>query len=198
MKFRRRKPKDLGQHDLPQLDWKNPDKALSAIFDYAIAYAREAEGWYMNMRGPKRVGGRTLRVVAIALVGAAALIPILGEIYGDGGKPAIPPAWASVALLVAATLIGFDRFFGFSTGWARFLTAGLEIGRLRHDFEFEWQELAVSPAAEGPLNRLQLAHDFVEAVDKVVAQETGAWQSEFQAALDAATNELNQQRSKSG
>lgn len=197
MKLKRQRAKDLGKLDLPKLDWGEPGKTLDAVFDHAIAHAKEAEGWYMKERGWKRIGGRVLRFVAIVLAGVAALIPILSEIYSDGGKPGIPPAWSSVALLLAATLVGFDRFFGFSTAWSRFLSAGLEIGRLRHDFEFEWQELAVAPQAAEPLSRLQLAHRLVKEVDKIVAQETGAWKSEFQAALDAANDEISQQHSRS-
>jgi hypothetical protein len=35
------------------------------------------------------------------------------------GIPVIQPAWASVALLVAAACVGLDRFFGYSTAWMR-------------------------------------------------------------------------------
>jgi hypothetical protein len=150
--------------------------------------------WYTEKRRPKRIGGQILRISSIFLLGIAALVPVLSELSAGDGEPAIAPAWASVALVAAATLVALDRYFGFSTGWTRFMAADLHIGRLRRDFEFDWNELEVASADGTAVKQLQLAHRFVAAVDRVVADETSTWSNEFQAALDSATNELSQNR----
>ena len=45
----------------------------------------------------------------------AGIIPILAQILTENGKPRIQPAWASVALGIAAAFVLLDRFFGFSS-----------------------------------------------------------------------------------
>jgi conflict system pore-forming effector with SLATT domain len=166
------------------------------VYGYAVGQAQDAEQWYATKRKPKRIGGQILRITAIVLFGVAALVPVLAEVLSDGGKPGIAPAWSSVALVLAASLVALDRYFGFSTGWTRFVAADLQIGRLRRDFEFAWHELevAANDPEEIPLRRLELAHRFVAAVDRVVAEETSAWSDEFRAVLDSAMKELSQKQ----
>jgi hypothetical protein len=185
---------DLERSKLPPLDWSEPRRSLSTVFEHAIEHAEDAEDWYTRKRGPKKVGGQILRIGSIVLTGAAALIPLLSELFADEGVPAISPAWASVALVLAATLIAFDRYFGFSTGWTRFMTANLKIARLRRDFEFSWQEASAPRAGEeaDPFELLKLAHVFVLAVDDEVADETELWTAEFQASIAAAARQLRE------
>ncbi len=68
-----------------------------------------------------------LRVSAIACGAVAAILPILSQIYTTDDKAAIAPGWAAVALAGAAALVGLDRYFGFSSGWTRFMAAELRI-----------------------------------------------------------------------
>lgn len=186
---------DLETSDLPEFDWSRPEQALSLLYQYALDHARDAETWYTEKRRPKKNGGQALRVTAILLLGIAALIPILSEVVQDGGEPVIAPAWASVALVITATLIGFDRYFGFSIGWTRFMSAELSIARLRRSFEFEWQELQVEGRGD-PLERLRLAKRFVSNVDQIVLDETNAWSAEFRDALDDTAHGFDRQSGK--
>lgn len=181
---------DLKKADLPQLDWSDPDGSLEFIYRHAVAHARDAENWYTRKRRPKKIGGQLLRVVSIALAGLAGLLPILAEIYTDDGKPVIAPGWASVALVLAATLVAFDRYFGLSTGWTRFMASELEIATLRHDFQFRWQEAIAAAGAVNSVRMVELAHGFVVAVDEAVMRETGAWASDFREGLETASREL--------
>jgi hypothetical protein len=187
---------DLKRVDLPKPDWADPHHALIQVYGYALDHAKDAERWYAEKRRPKKVGGQVLRIAAIVLLGVAALIPVLSEIVTDEGSPVIPPAWASAALIGAATLVALDRYFGFSAGWTRFMSADLKIARLRRDFEFSWRELEAPEGgvAGDPLGGLRLAREFVQTVDQVVAEETDTWSDEFHAALDSAVNELNQRQ----
>jgi hypothetical protein len=184
--------KDLRKVYLPQGDWSDPRKALAAVRTYCLEQAKDAEHWYMRERQSKRIWGRFLRFLGILLVGAGVLIPILSQIYAEDGKPEIPPIWASVALLLAALLVALDKFFGFSTAWTRFIATNHEITRQRHQFEFEWQILEAEGGGTGAdsVAFLDLASEFVLAIDEAVAGETLAWSAEFKASLDAAADEL--------
>jgi hypothetical protein len=178
--------------DLPQPAWDDPDRSLSEILDHCLKHAKGYESWYMRKRTPKRIWGRILRAASVLLIGAGVLIPILAQVYTRNGEPVIAPGWASLALVLAATMVALDRLFGFSTGWTRFIETSMQLARLRHDFEFEWQALRVELGSSGPDSALllELAREFVLAVDDVVAAEVLAWSEETRASLDTATDRL--------
>lgn len=180
---------DLERPDLAALDWSAPQRAesLSVVFNHAVGLSRNAEAWYARKRPAKRRCGRALRVGAVVLGSVAAVLPILAEIWTTNSKPAIAPGWATVALAAAATLIALDHYFGFSSGWMRFMGAELRVTRLRHDFEYSWNAYRANsanpPTAAEVAALLELAHSVVLAVDDVVAEETGSWVVEFRGSL---------------
>jgi len=186
--------------DLPQPKWENQDQALGEILSYCLSQAKDAEAWYMRKRRSKWMGGRILRVASVLLVGAGVLIPILAQVYTDDGEPVIAPGWASLALVLAATMVALDRLFGFSTSWTRFIETNIRIERLRHDFEFEWQTLRAEAGDSDfdPVVLLELAREFVLAVDEAVASEVLVWSDELKASLDTATDGLGPKRMEAG
>lgn len=135
-----------------------------------------------------------LRVGTILLGAVAVVLPILGQIYTNDDKPAIAPGWAAVALAAAAALVAFDHYFGFSAGWTRFMAAELQVTRLRHAFEYDWQAAraaaAAPPSEEDVAALLARAREFVLAVHDVIADETGAWVTEFRANLERVEQTL--------
>ncbi len=190
---------DLERADLDELDWspaRRPE-SLSRVFEHAVSLAKGAEEWYAHKRRAKRRWGRALRLGAIALGAVAAVLPILAQISAsDHQHLSIAPGWAAVALAAAATLVALDRYFGFSTAWTRFMAAELRIIRLRHEFEYLWQtERAAAggpPSDDQVASLLKRACDLVVAVDDVIADETGAWITEFQTTLERAEQNLVQ------
>lgn len=191
---------DLPRPDLGQLDWSEQSLAqsLSTVFTHARDFATGAEQWYATHRRSKRRWARILRVGAILLGTAAAVLPVLSEIYTTNGKPSIPPGWAAVVLAAAAGLVALDHFFGFSSGWMRYMNAELEVTRLRHGFSYAWQEaltnLAFPPPPDEVKKFLALARDFVLKVDEVVSAETLAWTVDFQSGLAQAEHQLGSSR----
>ncbi len=193
--------RDLDRPDLEELDWspEHRSASLSAVFRHAVGLASGAERWYADSRRAKRWWGRALRVGAILSGAVAVILPILGQIYTKQGEsPAIPPGWAAVAVAVAGTLVALDRFFGFSVGWARFIATELKLTRLRHDFEYAWQEARAKGA--DPLGEIELldlldrTRLFVLAIDDVIANETGDWVEEFRTTLKETEAKLDGQQ----
>jgi SMODS and SLOG-associating 2TM effector domain 2 len=186
---------DIRQPELGELDWSGDGRAgaLAAVYRHAIGYAEQSEEWYFSHRASKQLGGQALRVGAIALGAIAAILPVISELSDN----AVAAGWATVALALAAAFLALDRFFGFSSGWMRFMVTGQEVASLRHEFEYEWQSKAAS-AAEAPsddqtLALLKLASGLVAAVDATIARETGAWVTEFDSALRRIEKELSRQ-----
>jgi hypothetical protein len=192
---------DLDGGVLPHLDWNAPDPdPLTVIWEHTIGHATKTEGWYAKKRSAKRIGGQVLRVGSIALAAAAALIPILAELWTDDGDAVIPPGWASAALILAASLIVLDRYFGFSTGWTRFMVTELKVARIRHDFEYAWEETISAPGDENQKRSelLRLARGLAKAIDDEVEHESEIWSSEFQASLDATAREMRRMHDPRG
>jgi hypothetical protein len=183
---------DLYRPDLAALDWSMSARvgSLSVVFNHAVGLAGNADKWYARKRPTTKRCGRALRVGAVILASVAAILPILAEISTANGKPAIAPGWAAVALAIAGTLIALDHYFGFSSGWMRFMAAELRVTRLRHDFEYSWNVMLASSAepltADEIAALLDLARAVVLSVDDVVADETGNWVAEFRGTLDRA------------
>jgi hypothetical protein len=191
---------DLERPNLPQLGWDRDSRAasLTTVFEHAVGLSVKAEEWYAVKRPAKRAAGRMLRVATVILGAIAAVIPILSEITTTNGKPAVAPGWAAVSLAVAAALITLDRFFGFSSGWMRFMQAEMQLTRIRHTFEYVWNSLRSSsqdPPDDAQLKAyLKLAEDFVIAVDRIVAAETTAWIKEFRGGLERTEHGLRDSR----
>jgi SMODS and SLOG-associating 2TM effector domain 2 len=181
---------DLEHSDLGELNWSldQRSKSLSSVFDHATAFSRDAEQWYARKRSAKRRYGRALRVGSILLGALAAVIPIVSEIYPTGAG-AIAPGWSAVALAAAATFVGLDRYFGFSSAWMRYMAAELKLAQVRTSFEYMWQ-LKRATTADPPTDDdlailLEDAHTFVSTVNELISEETRAWITEFRTALTA-------------
>ncbi|MDA0161891.1 SLATT domain-containing protein [Solirubrobacter ginsenosidimutans] len=188
---------DIARSDLPELDWGAAERAasLSKVYVHAQGLAVASERWYAANRPPKRVAGRVLRVLALLLGTAAALLPILSEIFTTGDKPAFAPGWASVALVIAAALIAVDRYLGASNAWMRYMTAETQIANLRQEFEYAWnieRTRTASPPTDAEVAvLLGLARKLVADVNDVVAAETGTWISDFRGSLQSTEQGLH-------
>jgi hypothetical protein len=184
-------PKNIEFARLPELSWEPARRgaSLQAVADYVAHEAESAIGWYLRRKDSKRRWAQGLRFGAIVATGLAGLIPLLAEIWTDDGRPEFTPAWASVALLVAAACVGLDRFFGYSTAWMRFLTTEMEIRHALHDFLLDWETSRVGREDEpdpGPQQTeagLRRCKEFLAKVNGILRAEMDTWVSEFSAAI---------------
>lgn len=189
--------RELKGRRLGTLPWEtveNRRQSLQALYSHAIGAAEEAIGWYVAEKKWKRRLGRSIRVLALVAVAGAALLPLLAQIYApeaeSRSEPAwfVQPAWASVFILLAATLVGLDRFFGFSHGWMRYVDAQMKLTTALEQFDVDWQKHWVAVGADGPSSEQALAMlsacgGFAGQVRAIVQAETAEWIQEFRATL---------------
>ena len=99
---------------------------------------------------------------------------------------------------LAAGLLAFDRYFGTSSGWIRYMTSLAAIERLRAEFLFDWTALLQkAPAAidsEAKLVFLTRAQTFQKGVSEIVEKETAAWVAEFQSSIADLEKAVQTQR----
>lgn len=98
------------------------------------------------------------------------------------------PVWASVALVVAGTLIFIDRFYGASTGWVRYVVTAQRMTMTLEDFQLSFEEhksrwASPEPSLAEARETLVMIRDFVEKVNTQVQEETNTWVSELSDSL---------------
>jgi len=147
--------------------------------------AETAIAWYLRSKRPKQRLARSLRGGAIGLAALAGLIPMLAQM---STSRAIDPVWASIVLGIAAALVVLDRFFGFTTGWIRYISTELHLRQILDEFRLDWEAEVASwksatPTDEQVQKALARCRAFVTQVNGIVREETNLWVAEFQDTL---------------
>jgi len=182
--------KDLYFQPLPELSWAPEDQvdSFEKIAQYVSGEAQSAIKWYLEKKQSKKAWAQLLRFLAIIATTAAGFLPLFAEIYAVDGRPLVSPAWASVALVIAAALIGLDHFFGFSSAWMRFLTTEMKIRQILHEFLMDWEIQRSILKGQNPTDQqvreiLSRFKSFLYQVDTLLNDETNLWVEEFSVAL---------------
>jgi hypothetical protein len=184
---RRRRRHDLRPGPFPTVamdQWNDTEAALTQLYRYAEGRAIEATEWYLADKRGKRSWSRGLRLLAILLVTAGALQPLL-----DAAAPGPSrTAWGYVLLALAAACIGFDRFFGLSSGWMRSMTCAQALERRLEQLQYDWAAECARSATrtvdpKQVQNRLALLRVFSDDMAALLQQETASWVLEFQSSL---------------
>jgi hypothetical protein len=213
MPFARGKNIELRQWDV--INWRENSKleGLSKLRERAETQAQDAIAWYYDKKRSKNFWSRWLRFWAISLTVLGGLIPLLSaagiveavlRYYGAKDAASIQfielrfNQFGYVLIGLAAGCVAFDRFFGFSTNWMRYIGAAMRIETARINFGFDWEHLVAplggtEPNADEVRKLLDVIQKFSLAIREAIEQETGAWISEFQsnlAQLDKDTKAL--------
>lgn len=181
----------------PSIVWNedNLEENLQSLEEYAIDFANGYRKYYKNNSANKRTWAKGLRILAIVAGAVAGILPILSQISSKY-KIVIDPAWSTVAVTVAITAIGLDRFFGFSSGWIRFVTTEIKLESRIQQFrlsieneKFSWQ--GQPPTFDKAKATLGIIENFLKEVFEMVKDETNTWVIEFQNVLQKFNEEMN-------
>ncbi|MGN9906656.1 SLATT domain-containing protein [Phytohabitans sp. LJ34] len=177
-----RRPDDLDLPDLPALTWAPGALRadLAALRAWAEGVANEAVGWYLAEKRYKARWSRRLRALAIILATLGGAVPVvaLASRHPEYGN------WGYLLLALAAGSVAYDRFFGYSSAWLRYVATATLIQADLTDFRVGWAaEMAAigdrEPTAEEVRALIGRAREFVGRVNEAVRVETDAWRSEF-------------------
>src|SRR5262249_4518074 len=120
---------------------KNAPDAIHELFGFSNGEAKNVAAWYQAAKNRKAVASRSLRGIAIALFVIGGLAPIVaGFWHGDQTADRMVAINQSgyFMLGLAAGMLAFDRYFGVSSGWIRYMTSLAAVERLRSEFMFDW------------------------------------------------------------
>jgi hypothetical protein len=184
-RWRRRRDLRAGPFPTATMDqWQDTEAALTQLYRYAERRAIDAADWYLADKRGKRIWSRGLRLVAILLVIAGGLQPLLDAAVPGPSRT----AWGYVLLALAAACIGLDRFFGISSGWMRSMTCAQALERRLEQLQYDWAAECARGASrtidpKQVQTRLALLRAFADEVAELMQQETAEWVLEFQSNL---------------
>jgi len=190
---------------LADLKWDEGSAEISLDKLYRFAYdeAKKAEDWYWWKTSQKKRWAMALRVVAILSVTLAGIIPILGPILTDStGNPLINPIWSSVAVAFGTAALGLDKYFGYSSGWIRYVTSALSVKGWMIEFKYDWElNRATMLSRDNAYSEQELqamiakCSAFALKISNAVQEETKQWAQEFQTSLGTLGEALQQRAS---
>src|SRR5688500_2686348 len=105
------------------------DQAAATVFSYAIGHTDEAVRWYTIAKRTKSRVSSFFRGVAISFGILGGLAPVIAAMVPStaaAGEPSLQLLVTQAGYLavgIAAGAVAFDRFYGSSSGWIRYMTA---------------------------------------------------------------------------
>jgi len=131
---------------LSKLSWKPADTvdSLNAVREYVEIQARQLIQWYYNKKQWKPRMSSGLRLFVILFFSIGGLVPLIKATFPVTSIAAVVPTGFDFGqlgyLLIAlgAGAIALDRFFGYSSGWIRYITTALAIERSVDEFRLDW------------------------------------------------------------
>jgi hypothetical protein len=177
------RPGDLTGRAFPLGDWGEPAARLDELYRWVERGALQTAAWYLSDRVWKRRGARALRAGAAVGAVAGAALPLLDLTGVVGG---VAP-WGYLALLLAVSCVGVDRFFGVTSGWIRDVATAQAVQRRLQTLQFDWASESVrevlgpaeGTASEAAERCLGVLRRFSEDVTELVRTETADWMVEF-------------------
>lgn len=173
----------------PRWDPHDPHKSLTRLYGWTVENAQEQINWYARKSRPKRRFSQFLLVLAVLLGGFGILCPLIdnacrGCVVQILGCSASFLHLGYIFIALAGIVVLFDRSFGFSAGWMRFIETQMKLEQLLKEFRFEWTKAVARRVPEEQQEEQQqellskLLY-FTNIVEALVIDETRAWILDF-------------------
>lgn len=180
--------------ELKDLNWTTDQlgPALDSLRQYADTNASNAINWYFSKKEIWKRGAQIHRIAAILLVAYAGCLPILNRIFADNPPTSailtifgqLDTLWCAILVAIASTLLLIDRFFGFSSGWVRYVQTAQRISMEQESFRMSMERRRLewcgeTPPLEDARETFALIESFNARIRQIVAEETNTWAVEF-------------------
>jgi hypothetical protein len=163
--------------DFAEHNQESPE--LCKLYEYAVATAERNIDWYRTKKKPKQQLSHSVRCTALLLAIVGGLCPLLPEVSKiDVSR------YGYILLAAGGGLILFDKLFGLSSSWMRFMVAAQEMEALLDAFRVDWaseKSKLNTPATTSDSDpRFQLIKDIFANMHAIIERETNEWKAEFQ------------------
>jgi hypothetical protein len=180
---------DLLGQELGGKRHENNGELLDTLYENVEARAIVAIRWYMNERRGRSRLSKLVRIATLLFVVCGTLVPLLETTAARAKWPALDiSSWGYVFFTLAGGLVLLDKYFGLSSSWMRFLSAGLALQRELRRFQLDWASRiallnGADPTLEETKQLLGVLQRFSESVEAEILKETNAWIAEFRSGL---------------
>lgn len=182
-------PRNLLPRALTPLPQDDPVEAAHVLFRQAEQNALATIDWYLWKKTVKSRWSRILRAGAIILAVGGGVVPLV-----HAARPSLIAAeWGYVVLAVSAGCVLFDRYFGFTSSWMRYMRAQARLHRVLVLAQADWATASLrakdGQAVEDVL--IPIIREFIRDIAETVEGETDEWAIEL-------TNQSEQLHNRTG
>lgn len=201
--------RDIRGASFSDIDWSDRRLAIETALEEVREKATQAEAWYRDKKSRKAAGAVFLRVMAIAAGILSGIWPILfnalAVMFPVSTHPNVVDfrlflPLSAVFVIVAGGCVSLDVYFGFSSGWIRYVLTFQTLQSLRETFELTWPRAVLRFPKTGDIpDDLYLAGldailGFTKSVNDTIREETAAWATDFREALKGMGESIEKQR----
>jgi hypothetical protein len=163
-------------------------KLLAELHAYVESFATDQSSWYKRNRVVRQVASLWIRFFSLLFLFFGGLCPLLPKNIPGSPVQDFGP-WGYVLIGIGGGLLLFDRLFGVSSSWMRFIWAAFEIEALLDEFRMRWIRIGTTKPILGATDAkspdtfqalITAAEEAINRIHAIVLLETSAWRSEFQ------------------
>ncbi|MFE2043312.1 SLATT domain-containing protein [Streptomyces sp. NPDC059477] len=162
--------------ELTELDRaRSRSEVLWDLFKQAEAEVVTAINWYLGRRrGPSR-WSRSLR----ALAGLLGIVGTLTPLVHAADPTLLQPEWGFVFLAGAAGAVLFDRIFGFSASWTRYIRTEIALQQVLKKAQTDWAltylRTTDSPSDKEQAALLAVIERLRADAQRIMEEESATW-----------------------
>jgi hypothetical protein len=154
---------------------------LAELYDWAERCGRDALDWYLSEKERKARWSKVLRASSIVLATLGGVVPVVALATGQAAFG----NWGFIILALAAGCLAYDRYFGYSSAWQRYMKTATTLRVHLSEFQMAWlKEMVVlrgrpDPPTEDTVRLVELIRQFIGTVNDIIRSETETWLTEF-------------------
>ena len=157
---------------------------LDKLYQNTEEKARNAIEWFLRKKERPARYSRSIRIWAIIFTIIGGVSPILqGVQYLSQFNFT---QYGYIALALAAGLLGFDKYFGFSSAWMRYMLTQIALQQKLDNFHMDWLKLRINIKNNDEISEEQI-ETLCNCIQKFrlnilteIENEIQTWKSEFQ------------------
>lgn len=165
----------------PEMVGTDPER-VQAIVEYVENQMESKINWYRRKKQGKQLASKAIRFIALLSVIVGGLMPL----WSDATLGINSYKAGYMFLGVGGALLLFDRMFGISSGWMRFMVAAQQLEALRDDFRLASTAIRGRNPQESKellADAARCAQEYLNRTHAIVLDETGKWVSEFESSI---------------
>ncbi len=197
-RFKKKSKSENEPKPFPVWEDSNPEQSIQAIYNWTIDKVKRDAEWYLTNRRSNKSLSRFIRTSSIFLAALGTLCPLADSLSLKIFKNITFSQFGYIFFAIAASLFLFDKFFGLSSGWMRYISTHMAINKLIDEFQYEWLILNQPTAGEPFAQRkakLEKMKNLCTQVNELKITETNLWISEFQSNMAQLDKFISDQKS---